>query len=152
MVGFHLVVKCLRALSESQHGDSLLAVVTHLHLLVVGVSCHLPDLDRHHVCYVHWELRLYQGGKIEIDHGQTIFTCIAVFATHILRDLSRGFEECLRSRRRWTPSSLHSFLRSESLLRLELCCVGYDSCDGSIVHRSCHALQKGSPLLHYFQA
>ena len=85
----------MRALSESQRINSLLVTVTRLRLLVEGASCQLPDLDCHHVCYVRWELGLYQGGEIEIDHGQTIFTCIGVFATHILRDLSRSLEECI---------------------------------------------------------
>jgi hypothetical protein len=97
MVGFHLVAKCLRALSESQRVicSWFRSCASIFHLLVVGASCHLPDLDRHHVCFVRWELRLYQGRKIEVDHGQMIFTCITVFTTHILRNLSHGLEECI---------------------------------------------------------
>jgi hypothetical protein len=33
------------------------------------------------------------GGKVEIDHGQSIFTCVGVFAAHLLRDLSRSLRE-----------------------------------------------------------
>ena len=108
MVGFHSVAKCLRALSESQRVNLLLVTVTCLHLLVVGASCHLPDLDRHHVCYVCWELRVYQGGKIELIMALRVYqggkielimargyspASLYSAATHILRDLSCSLEE-----------------------------------------------------------
>jgi hypothetical protein len=112
IMGFHAVVKCLGALPESQRINSLLVSVARLDLLVIGASCHLPDLDHHCVGCVRWERRLYQDGKVEVDHGQVIFTCVGVFAAHVLHDLSRSLQERILACGHVTDGRLQVFTAS----------------------------------------